>query len=236
MDCSMAEDWRQRRAHTGSPGRRTDLTEILKTIGRESAIMGSRIAITAGFFPEGARKVKLTEEKLGHLQQLTGLNPDVTRELLEQCKGDELEALEWLEQRGSIPDSGLGYYSTAEEKAQPGVVLTPMRSRKVVPQFSDMPLTLGERIWLFFVGNRLVARHRRDESRRIECPLGALVTLLIIAWYVVVGVLLLGLVLGWRYRMEGPQLGADRMKELLGKTINRLRRKGRGKRAWRKKY
>ena len=180
--------------------------------------------------------MKLTEEKREHLRQLTGLNPDVTREALEHSNGDELEALEWLEQTGRIPDSGLGYYSTAAEKAQPGVVLTPVRSSRTLPRFSDMPLTWGEKLWLFFVGNRLVAWHRKDQSRRMECPLGALLTLLLIAWYVVVGVLLLGFVLGWRCRMEGPQLGADRLKELLGKTINRLRRKGRGKRAWRKRY
>lgn len=169
--------------------------------------------------------MKLTQEKLDHLGQLTGLGADVCREALQRVNGDELEALEWLEQRGSIADAGLGRYSTAENKAQPGVVLTPMRSARRARRVSDTPLSLGEKLWLFFVGNRLVAWHRKDQSRRMECPLGALLTLLLIAWYVVAGVLLLGLVLGWRYRMEGPQLGADRLRALLGESVNRMRRK-----------
>jgi hypothetical protein len=170
--------------------------------------------------------MNLTEGKLTHLQQLTGLERTAAREALERCGGDELEALELLERRGSIADSGLGYYSTALDKAQPGVVLSPMRSVRRTRRVSETSLTLGEKIWMFFVVNRLVARNRRDRKNRIECPLGALLTLLIIAWYVVAGVLLLGLLLGWRYRMEGPQLGQDRIRELVGETVNRLRRKG----------
>ena len=81
-------------------------------------------------------------------------------------------------------------------------------------------------MWLFLVGNRLVAHKVEDPARRIECPLGALLALLVIAWYAVAAVLALGFALGWRYRLEGPQLGEKHLREQFARLWNWLRRRG----------
>lgn len=174
--------------------------------------------------------MRMTEEKLQHLQEITGLRAGQAREALEQTQGDELEALEWLEQRGRIASAGLGYYSTAEKETQEAERLLPVMRRRSSRRVSDTPLSWGEKIWMFLVGNRLAAWNTKNQNQRFECPLGALLTLLVIAWYVVAAVLVLGWVLGWRYRMEGPQLGPEALRALLRRVfqlLHRLRRKGR---------
>jgi hypothetical protein len=150
--------------------------------------------------------MKLTEEKIIHLQGLTGLNGDKARKILEQCGGDELEALLLLEKKGVIAQSSVGRYTTAESATEKRHFITPSSTRHRRERVSDEPLGWGEHIWMLLVGNRLVARHKEDASRRIECPLGALAALLVIAWHVVVVVLVLGLLTGWRYQLVGPQL------------------------------
>lgn len=180
--------------------------------------------------------MNLTEEKLRHLQDITGLDAERSREALAWAQGDELEALAWLEQKGSIASAGLGFYSTAEEKTRETNGLAPVFRRREIQRVSDTPLGWGERIWLFLVGNRLVAVQRRNRNRRIECPLGVLLALLVIAWYAVIGVLVVGLVLGWRYRLEGPQLGKERVNAVLRQVQDWLRQKGQELRLWRKRY
>ncbi len=171
--------------------------------------------------------MRLTEEKVEHLCSLTGLDEEHIREALEENRGDELETLAWLERRGSVADAGLGFYSTAEQSGTGTGPLVPVQGRRALQRVSvsEPPLDWGERIWLFLVGNRLVATKRDDTRRRIECPLGALLALLVIAWYVVVVVLLAGLVLGWRYRLAGPQLGADKLRSLVVQGMNWLKKR-----------
>ena len=170
--------------------------------------------------------MKLTEEKLRHLQELTHLSEDVARDALEGTGGDELEALERLEQKGRIPAGSVGFYSTAEEGRKQTGTLSPLPGRRRAQKVSDTPMTWGERVWLFLVGNRLVAHKVEDRTRRIECPLGALLALLVIAWYAVAAVLALGFALGWRYRLEGPQLGEEHLREQFARLWNWLRRRG----------
>ena len=169
--------------------------------------------------------MKLTEEKLRHLQEFTHLSEAAAREALEWANGDELEALEWLEQEGRIPAGSLRFYSTAEEGRQQIGTLVAVPGRRRAQKVSDTPMTWGERVWLFLVGNRLVAHKVEDPARRMECPLGALLALLVIAWYAVAAVLLMGFALGWRYRLEGPQLGEEHLRELLVRLWNWLSRR-----------
>lgn len=169
--------------------------------------------------------MRVSEEKVEHLCALTGLDEGLVRDALEGNQGDELETLVWLEQQGILISAELGFYSTAQESTEGAGAMLPAQSRQLVKHASEPPLDWGERIWLFLVGNRLIATKWNDSRRRIECPLGALLALLAIAWYVVAAVLLLGLLLGWRYRLAGPQLGADNLRALLVQGMNWLKRR-----------
>lgn len=174
--------------------------------------------------------MKVTEEKCARLCALTGLGADQILGALEHTQGDELRALLHLKELGLIADSGVKTYSTAEHSAASAHASKLLVRAGERGLQSVKSLRWWERVWLFLVGNRLVAERR--ENRRIECPLGALLALLVIAWHVVAAVLVLGWVLGWRYRFEGPDLGEERLKKLLyewGIPLGRSR-KERGRR------
>ena len=160
--------------------------------------------------------MKLTEEKIRQIQELTGVTPEQAEQALSAANGDGLEALLWLQQSHIIENAGVGYYSTAVTPTYGTGTHLPVQ-REPEEHRDELPSTFTgwvQWIWRFLVSNRLEAYRKYDETRKIECPLGALIALLIIAWYVVVGVLMVGIFLGWRYRFAGPQMG--------GQKINRV--------------
>lgn len=150
--------------------------------------------------------MKLTEEKITRLQALAGVTEAQAREALNASDGDLLEGLLWLERTGMIASSGVGSYSTAggtasEPAAEP---------RKVNDSQEEKDNSFTGKVkwvWQWLVNNRLEAYKKYDPSRQIQCPIGALIGLVCIAWYVVLGILIVGICLGWRYRLAGPQLG-----------------------------
>ena len=161
--------------------------------------------------------MKLTEEKKQRMQSLTGVTPGQAEQALNTAQGDELEALLWLEHNGIIESAGVGYYSTVGAVTK-GTNTTPAVQLAETQRQESSPATLMERLrwfWRLLVGNRLEAYRKYDPTRKIECPLGALIALVLIAWYVVVVVLMIGICLGWRYRFAEPQLGGQRINRVV---------------------
>jgi hypothetical protein len=73
----------------------------------------------------------------------------------------------------------------------------------------------AEWFWSCLVNNRLEAYKKYDPTRQIQCPIGALLALVIIAWYVVAVILIVGIFMGWRYRLAGPELGKRNINEVV---------------------
>lgn len=162
--------------------------------------------------------MKLTEEKRHRLQSLTGVTQKQAEEALHAANGDLLEALLWLEDAGFITSAGVGRYSTAgaPQSHQEGLPANQPNSSSLIPE--DRPDSFTgwlKWLWMFLISNRLEAYQKYDPSRQIQCPLGVLIALVIIAWYAVAGVLILGICLGWRYRLGGPQLGGRKLNSIV---------------------
>lgn len=161
--------------------------------------------------------MKQTEEKLNRLQSLTGVTLHQAEAALHAAKGDLLEALIWLEDAGFITSAGVGRYSTAGAPQPPQEELSSAQAPSLL-----MPEKRPESVkdwlkwlWMFLISNRLEAYKKYDPSRQIQCPMGVLIALVIIAWYAVAGVLILGICLGWRYRLAGPQLGGRKLNAII---------------------
>lgn len=159
--------------------------------------------------------MKQTKEKLERLIDMTGVAVDQAETALFDSDGDLLGALLELQENGLIDDTGVGRWSTAGSAPSTDYRFTP------APAFSAAePLPSGflpklKWFWRFLVSNRLEAYKKYDPSRQIQCPLGALIALLAIAWYVVVGTLIFGICIGWRYRFAGPQMGHRRFNSVI---------------------
>jgi hypothetical protein len=156
--------------------------------------------------------MKQTEEKCARLRELTGVTEEQAREALNANQEDLLDSLLWLEKQGIIEHSGVGCWSTA------GSTQTEQRTEMVTTPPSQPPKTFTgwwKWLWSCLVNNRLEAYKKYDPTRQIQCPIGALLALVIIAWYVVAVILVVGIFMGWRYRLAGPELGKRNINEVV---------------------
>lgn len=171
-----------------------------------------------------------TDDTLQKLINLTGVSREDAQAALEAADGDPLEALLWLERTGKCAHTGVGRYSTAAGETQDQPEPEEAADDGGEPTL-DAPSIEGWKDTLFhlfhlLVDNRLEAWHRDDPERVIQCPLAAALVLLLLNWWVVAGVLLLGLALHWRYRLVGPQMERGPGREAMDQALEWLSRLG----------
>lgn len=167
--------------------------------------------------------MNITEVQLQKLMDLTHVSREDAYAALLATEGDLLDALLWLEREGKCIHTGVGRYSTAsgvdhgepvqEEHASEGGT-SPLEA----PEIEGWKDTLFH-LFHLLVDNRLEAWNRNDPDRVIECPLAAALVLLLLNWWVVAGVLLVGMVLNWRYRLVGPQMEGVGVRDALDRVM-----------------
>lgn len=175
--------------------------------------------------------MNISEETIRRLQELAGVAEEQARAALEAAKGELLDALLWLQENGIIPDAGVGRYSTASgcgEREQAGSMTQSRQTRQQEEETSErMPRDfpgMVRWVWHFLVNNRLEVYKKYDPARVIQCPIGALIALVAIAWFVVAVCLIVGIFMGWRYRLAGPQLGSRRINDVVSRLDDSLER------------
>ena len=68
----------------------------------------------------------------------------------------------------------------------------------------------------FLLDNRLEAYHRQS-GRDFQVPIGVCIILLVIAFWMVPAILIVGFFLGWRYRLAGPDLDREEVNKAMEK-------------------
>lgn len=168
----------------------------------------------------------ITEAQLEKLINLTHVSRADAQAALLATEGDLLDALLWLEREGKCVHTGVGRYSTAS-----GVDPIQPAPEEPTPEGSsgnlEAPEIQGWKDTLFhlfhlLVDNRLEAWNRDHPERVIQCPLAAAVVLLLLNWWVVAGVLLVGIVLNWRYRLVGPQIEENAVRHMAQRFLRWL--------------
>ena len=161
--------------------------------------------------------MEITLEMVERLKEKANVTYAQAKEALEYSGGNLLDALIYLEEKGSIPRAEGAYYSTKgeaspppQEDPLPAQLPTHEKSRKS-SKASNPSRNGGQRFfhtlrrWL--IDNELEI-WRRDQPIT-ALPVLILVLLLCCAPWVTIPVLLLGLFLGFRYRFSGPDLERD---------------------------
>ena len=131
---------------------------------------------------------------------------------LEATGGEMLDALLWLERMGKIPADQTASYSTRGNETEPKT--GPVTGRPAQPKEEKRQEDWGQKIKRFLLENRLEAYNRKT-GRDFEVPVGVCIILLIIAFWMVPALLIIGFFLGWRYRMAGPDLGRNEVNETM---------------------
>ena len=146
----------------------------------------------------------VTEESVHRLSQYAGVSVQAARAALEAAGGDALEALALLERQGHIHLNTAGRAQSDPDAPDPRTA-PPPAPPEPVPEHRN-------RVWRWLTENRLECW---KGERCFAVPMGALIALILLAFWAVAALLLAGLCLGWRYRFAGPDLGRPRVNRVM---------------------
>ncbi len=151
----------------------------------------------------------LNPDLVEQLMRHTGVSDADARAALNAAGGDLLDAVVWLEQQGKIFRSGVGSsHSRPDAPPPPDYTYEAPPS----PQEEKRRWGLLHGLWRLVTENQLVCHRNQLE---FHVPLAVLIALLCLAWYALLLLLLLALVLGWRCHFIGPQLGRKRVNDVM---------------------
>ena len=152
------------------------------------------------------------DQKQDLIQQLmrhTGVSEADARAALDAAGNDLLDAVVWLEQQGKISHASVGS-SHSRPDAPPPPEFT--YEAPPSPKKKRRRWRLLHWLWRLVTENQLVC-HRN--AMEFHVPLAVLIALLCLAWYALLLLLLLALLLGWRCHFIGPQLGHKRVNDVM---------------------
>ena len=171
-------------------------------------------------------------ELVEKLVKSTGVSFEDAKIALESSGWDLLDAAVWLERNGKV-ESRSGHFTTDPEQQQQQARSEEQQQRQ---QRTDAPRgsarsagetgTTGKilrgifsKIKGILTDNELVICKQSGEIF-LELPIWLSVLLLIVAFWPTVGVLILLFILGFRFRLHGPDLSGDMINGILNKAEN----------------
>lgn len=160
----------------------------------------------------------VTLELVEQLRKRADVSYEEARAVLEEAGGDLLAALILLEQRGKIrPDGG----QSARYSTRPGSQQTP-------PPSGETPRpeqTAGPSGWDSFVSFLRRCITNRFEVWRwgepiVSIPLLIFVLLVLLAFWITLPLLIVGLIMGCRYHLAGPDLDHNQVSQAVNHTAD----------------
>lgn len=155
------------------------------------------------------------------LVEKTGLSYTEAKAALERSDWDILEAMINLETQGKIRPGQTAEYTTKngpEEESS-----RREKSQKPPPneEYKKTTRSFGEWIHLLFdKGNANSLEIYKDGSRKLSMPITAFLVLLLVGFWVVIPLMIVGLFFDFKYRFAGPDLGKEVINDAMGKANN----------------
>lgn len=150
----------------------------------------------------------ITLEMVESLREKVSVTYAQAKQALEYSEGNLLDAIIYLEESGAIPRTENAYYSTKDQQPSPPPQDIPEPAapiQKASKKRQNIFRTL--RRWL--VENELEIWRRSEPVTSI--PVLFLVISLVVAFWVMVVLLVLGLFFGFRYQFSGPDLNREEL-------------------------
>jgi len=159
----------------------------------------------------------VTLEMVERLREKAGVSFELAKEALEASGGDLLDAMIYLERQGHIPPPPNGGFSSgAQEEPH-----EPPRAEHRAPQdhgraFRETLSGIGRFcLRLLQIGNSNSLEVLRGGEVVISCPVTVFAVLLLVAFWFVVPLMVVGLFLGCRYRFVGRELGSESVNKVM---------------------
>lgn len=165
-----------------------------------------------------------SEEQVARLREQTGADAAACAKALEHSDGDLLDAFLYLEGRGQCFREGTGSFTTAPGESAEAAVKMALelpekkkgRKGEKDDQWKDFLRELG-RMGADLLRRSVVNQLSVWRKGRLvtSVPVLILVLLAIVAFWVTVPLLILGLVVGCRYQFVGPDLGNEKLGKVM---------------------
>ncbi|MCI8477769.1 MAG: ubiquitin [Oscillospiraceae bacterium] len=166
----------------------------------------------------------VTLEQVEQLREKADISYEEAKALLEQTDGNLLDALILLERQGRMADRS-GFFSTRPEKNSPPASAGPVNQNGYwrctrTDTNGDWRARARE---IFETIRNLICHSTENQlevwrkgARMTSVPILILVILVVIAFWITVPLLILGLFCGCRYRFTGPDLGREDLNNMMG--------------------
>jgi len=155
-------------------------------------------------------------EMVEKLREKTGLSYEEARAVLERSDWNLLDALIALEQEGKR-EGGATYTTTETVTQEENANSTTVNAS--APRFRDQLRKLWRwLVELFHKGNRNYLCMEKGGRRHFELPVTLGVILLIAAFWLCIGLLIIALLCGCRFRFSGPDLGNEKVNNVMDKA------------------
>lgn len=177
--------------------------------------------------------MEITLEQVERLREKADVSYAQAKQALEYSGGNLLDALIYLEEQGAIPRPQGAYYSTRNETPPPPPVrdeLAPLGEKKGGKEKREKKKTKGMGVkvvrgkTLFSTLRRWLIDNELEIWRRGQpvtaLPILVLVVLVLFVPYVTLPVLVLGLFVGFRYQISGPDLEDDTINGMMGSVAD----------------
>lgn len=167
-----------------------------------------------------------TMELVEKLREKANVSYEDAKAALDACNDDILDAMIYLEKQGKVkPPQDGGYYNS---KAQDESERKDTNEESKRAKGSQTGETFSQLVGRFFrwfgkiieKGNRNSFEVRREDSIIISVPVTILVVLLLLAFWIVVPLIVVGLFFGCRYFFKGPDLESTGMNHVMDSAAN----------------
>ncbi len=146
-------------------------------------------------------------EKVEKIREKTGVSYDDARSALEACEYDVLDAIVYLEKLGKINGTKTASYSTNSEIASSDEFAKAQQTynedcqKKTFGQAVDKFFSWCGKIIKKSVETKFIVLHHNEQAA--EIPVLALVLLMVIAFWVTIPLLIIGLFFDFKYHFRG---------------------------------
>lgn len=159
--------------------------------------------------------MEITLELVERLREKAPVSYAQAKQALEYSDGNLLDAMIYLEESGAIPRRESAYYSTKDSQPSP-----PPPPPQDSPKSQSLPQRAAKKRQSFFrTMRRWLVENELEIWRRSEpvtsVPVLFLILALVVAFWVMAILLVLGLFLGFRYQFSGPDLNREELNGMM---------------------
>lgn len=170
----------------------------------------------------------ITFEKVEKLREYAGISYEEAKKELEKTDGNLLEAVVNLEKAGKIKKpKANGYYKSSGQEKEKEIVQNEGSKSEDETRGSNFTETLKSIMgWLGKIiekGNANNFKIIKNDNLVLEIPLTAFALLLFFAFWIVIPALIIGLVLGYRYNLGGPDLEKTKVNKAMDSVSDATR-------------